>query len=111
MMPIFDAMKTAMRDLDTEAYFDLLHDDFQLVRHQTGTTLNKSEMIGMVRSMMESGKWSVSDQRCLYENDDILVVHSIMRYPDGSKEAVMSVNMKKDGKVVRTETGATLLAD
>jgi hypothetical protein len=31
----------------------------------------------------------------------------MMKFPDGSSEAVMVVNKLKDGKVVRVETGAT----
>ena len=32
-----------------------------------------------------------------------------MSYPDDSREAVMLIAMKKDGKIVRMETGATSL--
>jgi hypothetical protein len=34
----------------------------------------------------------------------------MMKFPDGSSEAVMVVNQLKDGKVVRAETGATPIA-
>ena len=47
------------------------------------------------------------DQRCLYENEDILVEHSVMDFPDGTREAVLHAHMLKDGKIIRTETGAT----
>ena len=42
-----------------------------------------------------------------HENDEILVTHSMISFPDGTSEAVMVVNQVKDGKVVRAETGAT----
>jgi hypothetical protein len=45
----------------------------------------------------------------VYENDDILVQHNFMTYPDDTKEAVMDILMLKGGKVVRMETGATSL--
>jgi hypothetical protein len=45
--------------------------------------------------------------RCIYENQDILVQHDVIVFPDGTKEAVMGVHTLKDGKVVKTETGAT----
>jgi len=32
-----------------------------------------------------------------------------MTFGDGTKEAVMVVELKKDGKIIRTETGATPL--
>jgi hypothetical protein len=48
-----------------------------------------------------------SKQRCLYENDEIMVEHSFMKFPDGTSEAVLVVNYIKDGKIIRVETGAT----
>jgi hypothetical protein len=47
----------------------------------------------------------------LYENDDVMIMHQIMTFPNGSKEALMMVNMLKAGKIVSTETGATPLPD
>lgn len=108
-MALFQIMADAMRDKDADAFLAHVSDDFQFVRHQNGTVLNRDEMAEMMSRMMASGDWSVSDQRCLYENDDILVEHSIMSFPDGTREAVMAVNLKKDGKITRLETGATPL--
>jgi len=48
-----------------------------------------------------------SNQRCIYENDDILVEHAFSEFPSGDKEAVMMVHLKKNGLIWRTETGAT----
>ena len=47
------------------------------------------------------------NMRWIYENDDILVVHSFTTIPSGDKEAVLMVHKKKDGLFWRTETGAT----
>lgn len=63
----------------------------------------------MVSGMMENDKFIQESSRCVYENDDILVQHSFMSYPDDTREAVMLVAMKKDGKIVHMETGATSL--
>ena len=32
-----------------------------------------------------------------------------MDFPDGTTEAVMAVHVLQDGKIIRTETGATLI--
>ena len=88
-----------------DKYVGLLHDDFQFVRHQSGTTMVKAAMADMIRRMAASGGMAFHDQRCLYENEDILVEHSVMNFPDGTREAVMAVHMIKDGKIIRTETG------
>ena len=63
----------------------------------------------MVTGIMENNKFVQESSRPLYENDEILVDHSFMSYPDNSREAVMLVAMIKDGKIIKMETGATLL--
>ena len=45
--------------------------------------------------MMESAALETSNERCIYENDDIIVSNQFLEFPDGKSEAVMVVNMKK----------------
>jgi hypothetical protein len=47
--------------------------------------------------------------RCIYENDEIIVEHSVIRYQDESRESLISVKMLKNGQVLRQETGASLM--
>ena len=54
----------------------------------------------------KAGSLNWETSRCLYENEDILVMHNVMGFPDGSKEAVMVVHTLKDGEILKTETGA-----
>ena len=108
-MKLFEKMDRAMQDKDADAYAECLHDDYEFVRHQSGTTINKEQMFEMMRKMLASEDMKYRDGRCLYENDDILVTHAVMDYPDGTREAVLSFETKKDGKILRTESGATLL--
>ncbi len=106
-MSLYEKMKTASENRDVDAYLECIHDDFVFVRHQSGAEMNKEEWTPMLTSMMQSDKLEINNQRCIYENDEILVTHSMMNFPDGTSEAVMVVNQLKDGKVVRVETGAT----
>ena len=71
--------------------------------------MNKTQMSEMMVSMMANTNLVISESRCIYENDEILVEHSMMDFPDGTREAVMAVHTKKDGKLIRSETGATLI--
>ena len=102
-------IEKAMEKKDVDAYLKLLHDDYKFVSHQSGKTMNKATTGDMLRKMMASDSMSVRDGRCIYENADILVEHSVMDFPDGTREAVMEVHTLKDGKILRTETGATLI--
>lgn len=83
-MSIYETMEAAMHGQDPETYVGLFHDDFQFVRHQSGTTMDKAAMADMIRRMVASGGLAVQNQRCLYENGDILVEHSVMDFPDGT---------------------------
>ena len=106
-MSLYEKMKAASDNRDVEAWLDCIHDDFVFVRHQTGAEMSKDEWTPMVTAMMQSDQLEIKNQRCIYENEEILVTHSMMDFPDGTSEAVMVVNKLKDGKVIRVETGAT----
>ena len=60
---------------------------------------------------MSSDSLGLHNQRCVYENDDIVVSHTIIDFPDGTREAVLTVHKLKDGKIIETETGATPLSN
>ncbi|WP_443639833.1 hypothetical protein ABXT70_07300 [Candidatus Njordibacter sp. Uisw_039] len=43
---------------------------------------------------------------CIHENDDILVIHSVMRFQDGAQESVIAVNMLENGQVILAKSDA-----
>ena len=106
-MSLYEKMKTASENRDVDAWLDCIHDDFVFVRHQTGAEMNKEEWTPMVTAMMQSDQLEIKNQRCIYENDEILVTHSFNTYASGDKEALLMVHQKKAGLLWRTETGAT----
>ena len=108
-MSVYATMKQAIDALDADLWATLYHDDFTFIRHQSGTSMNKAEMIDMGKMMMANDAVQFHNSRCVYENDDIIVEHSVMDFPDGSREAIMSVHMLENGKIIRSETGATPL--
>ncbi len=61
----------------------------------------------MFAGMMANEKFIQDSTRLVYENDDILVVHNFISYPDDTKEAVMIVSMIKDGQIIDMKTGST----
>lgn len=108
-MAIFDSMEAAVSNKDAEAYLALYADDAVFVRHQSGTSMTKAQFAEMIRKMMASDDMNMGSRRLIYENDDILVVHSINDYPDGTREAVLMACTISDGKINKVETGATPL--
>ena len=108
-MAIYDKLLKTMTDRDVDAYLELIHDDAVFVFHKTGNEFSKSEWGSMATGMMANEKFIQESSRCVFENDDILVTHDFMSYPDDTKEAVMGVIMLKDGKIIRMETDATPL--
>ena len=63
----------------------------------------------MVTRMFSNEDFIHKSSRCVYENDDILIQHNFMSYPDETREAVMLVAMLKDGNIDNFESGATSL--
>ena len=109
-MSLYDTMAKATEERDATMYTDLFHPEYEFVRHQAGTSMNRDQMAEMMKVMMANEKVVIRDSRCIYENEDVLVEHSVMDFPDGTTEAVMGVHTIKDGQIIRTETGATLLS-
>ena len=111
-MSVYEKMVKSFEEKNLTAYLDLLHRDYVFVRHQSGEEVSKEDWTPTVTGMYEAmseGKLTFTENRCLYENDDILVMHQIGSFPDGSKESIIVVHTLKDRKIIRTESGATLL--
>ena len=87
-MSVFEKWLKGAEDRDADALIDLLHEDFEFVRHQSGTSLNKAQMSEIMRQMV-SNNVVPKAQRCLYENEEVLVSHGIMNFPDGTTEAIL----------------------
>jgi len=109
-MKIYQALKKAIEAGDHEQIMNFYHEDFEFIRHQTGTTMNKTEFASMISNFNSSANTSSAMARCIYENDDIIVDHSVSRFPDGSRESLIRVRMIEDGKIIRMETGATKMS-
>ena len=106
-MSVFAKWNQAMNDRDADAVIDCLHDDYRFVRHQSGTSMDKNQMSEMMRGFMASDQVVIKERRCLYENSEILVEHSVMDFADGTRECIISFNRLQDGKIIYSETGAT----
>ena len=106
-MSLYEKIRAAQDSKNIDMYLACLHEDFAFVRHQSGTEVSKVDWTPTLTQMMQSDALQFHDQRCLYENDEIMVEHSFMKFPDGTSEAVLVVNHIKDGKMIRVETGAT----
>ena len=108
-MSVHEKLTQLMANRNVDAYIDLLHEDFTVVFHKSGSSFGKEEWSSMAREMMANDKFIQESTRCVYENSEILVEHSFMSYPDNTREAVMMVAKLKEGKILHMETGATAL--
>ena len=106
-MSMYEKWSTGVQNRNADALIACLHEEYTFVRHQTGTTMNKAEMSEMLRGFMSSDSVVVHSQRCLFENDEVLVEHSVMDFADGSRESIIGFNRIQDGLIIQTETGAT----
>ena len=58
-----------------------------------------SEWAPMIKRMLESDQLKMVSAKCCYENDEVLVVHNIMSFPDCSKEVVIACHTKNMEKL------------
>jgi len=94
----------AQNNQDLKAYNEVVSEDYVWVKHSTGEEIPRDEL----------SKWLISpdapkteSSRIIYENDEIGVAHYFISFKDGSRQAVLVVYIIKDGKIIRSETGAT----
>ena len=105
-MSLIQKLWDAEENKDIDQWNEVLSDDFVWVKHSTGEHVGKEQL----------GKWFMSEDapksensRIIYENNEIGVGHSFVTFKDGSRQAVLVVYTIKDGKITRSETGATNL--
>ena len=103
-MSVIQKLIDAQDNQDLKAYNEVVSEDYVWVKHSTGEEIPKDEL----------SKWLISpdapkseNARIIYENDEIGVAHYFVSCKDGSRQAVLVVYTIKDGKIIRSETGAT----
>ena len=103
-MSVLQKLIDAQDNQDLKAYNEVVSEDYVCVKHSTGEEIPRDEL----------SKWLISpdapkseNARIIYENDEIGVAHYFVSFKDGSRQAVLVVYTIKDGKIIRSETGAT----
>ena len=103
-MSVIQKLIDAQDNQDLKAYNEVVSEDYVWVKRSTGEEIPRDEL----------SKWLISpdapkseNARIIYENDEIGVAHYFVSFKDGSRQAVLVVYTIKDGKIIRSETGAT----
>ncbi len=109
-MLIYTEMEAAMRADDVDRYAALLAENFEYVRHKSQDTIDREAMRDLLTRVWRPGNRTIEHMRCLYENDDILVVHATLSFASGSREGAMIVHHKLGGEIVRIESGVSDLS-
>jgi hypothetical protein len=109
-MLIYTEMEAAMHADDVDRYAALLAENFEYVRHKSQDTIDREAMRDLLTKVWRTGNRTIEDMRCLYENDDILVVHTTLSFASGSREGAMIVHHKRGGRIVRIESGVSDLS-
>ena len=107
-MPLIQKLYDAQENKDLEKYNEVLSEDYYWLQHSTGKHIPREELN---KFFMSDEAPKTESQRIIYENDEIGVGHFFVSFKDGSRQAVLAVYIIKDGKIIRSETGATTLKD
>ena len=105
---LYEKMFSSIKNQDTDLFWNLFHDDYEFLIHSTNTIVKKNETsINRIIQLMTEVE--IESRRCIFENDEILIYHVIGSYPDGTREAVLTSCLLKDGQIWRQENGSTRL--
>ena len=107
-MSLIQKLYDAQENKDLEKINEVLSEDYVWVQHSTGKHIPREELN---KFFMSDEAPKTEKQRIIYENDEIGVAHFFVTFTDGSRQAVLAVYIIKDGKIIRSETGATTLKD
>ena len=110
MGKLYDAWASAWKERNLDAMFELMSEDFVVEWHSSGKKVDKAGFRTMMESFAKADIQDATKQRCIYENEEIIVSHAFNKFPNGTVDAIMTVRKVKDGKVCHMETGSTSIA-
>ena len=105
-MSLIQKLYDAQEKKDLEKINEVLSEDYVWVQHSTGKHIPREELS---KWFMSGDAPKTENQRIIYENDEIGVAHSFVTFKDGSRQAVLAVYILRNGKIIRSETGATTM--
>ena len=105
---LFEKYKQFWETGDIEAFTSIIDPEIEIIMHSTGGVIDPDLWLERITAVALSDAYA-ENIRCLYENDDIMVVHQITNAANGTRDAVMYVFTKTNGMLTRLETGATPL--
>ena len=73
--------------------------------HSTGGVIDYDLWMERITAVVLSNAYS-ENIRCVYENDEIMIIHQITNAANRTRDAVLYVFKRKDGMLSRLETGA-----
>ena len=103
-MSIIQKLYDAQEKKDLEKINEVLSEDYVWVQHSTGKHIPREELN---KFFMSDDAPKTENQRIIYENDEIGIAHFFVTFKDGLRQAVLAAYIIKDGKIIRSETGAT----
>ena len=106
-MTFYERYQKAWDDKNVSAMMDLYHPEYRRIFHCSGKEQTFDELEDIMTRWLLGTKRN--KRRCIYENNEIMVEHFVADFQDGSREAVLTVHILKDGLLWLTETGATPL--
>ena len=105
-MSLIQKLYDAQEKKDLEKINEVLSEDYVWVQHSTGKHITREELN---KFFISDDAPKTENQRIIYENDEIGVAHFFVTFKDELRQAVLAVYIIKDGKIIRSETGATTI--
>lgn len=89
---------------DIEAFTSMIDPDIEIFMHSTSGVIDYDLWMERITAVVLSNTHA-ENIRCLYENDEIMVVYKVTKVATATRDAVLNVFTKKDGMLAKLETG------
>ena len=79
-MSFFDKWEAAINNKDPDGMVELMHPECTMVLHSTGKVIHLDEWKETFGKLIASDKLKRDKNRCIYENDDIMISHHLLLF-------------------------------
>ena len=91
---LFDKYKKFWEEGAIAVYTSIIHAHIEIITHPTGRVINYDLWMERISAIVLSDAHA-KKFKCLYDSDDIMIVHQITNAANGSRDAVCTCLQKK----------------
>ena len=85
---LFEKYKKFREEGDIESFTSIIDPEIEIIMHSTGRIIHYDFWMERITAVVLSNAYA-EKIRCLYENDEIMIVHQITNVANSTRDAVL----------------------